>query len=406
VKPATPYAATAVMDEDKTRFGRAPLWGLAWAALALWALAFCPAAMAGAGPDPAQTPRDRAVELCEAAYAAFTQGNIAGAYEQYKDADKLFQDLAREHPADAGAQRDLAVLNDRLGDLYVRMNKGVNALGSYERSIRIDRKLCAADPGNVQVQGDLVLSCLKLGDLYVWLAKADKAVHAYEQGLAACERLSEIAPPESLDPQLSRCMVWYRLGRLYGRLGQADKADAARQKETDIRKALLASTPDKGQEAIFETYRNLGEQYLLLGQAAASIDAFQACLEPGDALVRADPSDMRHLWRMSTVFRNLGQLHMQSGQLEQAFSAYQQVLDILGRLSTARPDDAGLLRDAMVTHYKLGEVLEAGNDPASALKEYEAAMAVAEKLSAQQGEDGLLRHDMGELRKKIDGLGR
>lgn len=355
--------------------------------------------------DSGTPSRERAVALSRTAYAAFSQGDVETAFSDYKGAEHIFRTLAGDAPSDPQAQRDLAVINERLGDVLVRMNQGAKAHLAYSRNLSITERLYSADADDVRLLQDLIVGSLKLGDLSVWLAKAEQAAAAYEKGVAYCERLPGIAPG-NIEARRNLCLLWYRQGSLLRKVKLADKAEAARRHELAARDVLLAADPDKGEEVLFTTYKRLGEHYGQVGQRADAIAVFQESLGMADQLVRKAPGNLRYRWELSSIYKNLGELHAQQGQFDSAAAAYGRVLDIAVELAKAAPGDLDFRRDIVVTHYKLGGILEAKGSRDSALKEYESALAFARPLAEANTGNDQLQRDVAEISQKIDDLKR
>lgn len=353
--------------------------------------------------DSTQNSRDQAVELSRNANEAFENGDVDTAYENYTAAEKIFQSRADNNPSDLQAQQDLAVINERLGDLYVRMNKGIKAHFAYVRSISILERLHNDDPDNVWLLQSIVVGNLKLGDLYVWLGKAEKAATAYEQGVAYCEELFAVSP-ENIDARRNLCLLWYRHGCLLNKLELTDKAETARGHEMAAREAVLSLDADKGKEAIFLSYKLLGEQYDLVGQWADSITTFHTSLGLLNSLLHDDPTNIQYQWELSSVLRNLGKAHAQLGQFDDAITAYERVLDIEKQLVESVPDNYDFRRNPIVTHYKIGKIHEASGKTGAALQEYKSALSLAKKMIEKNPEEAQLQQDVSEIMKKINDL--
>jgi len=349
--------------------------------------------------------RDQAVELCRIAYEAFTRGDVEGAYSDFTAAESIFRSRVEENPDDSQAFRDLAVVNERLGDLHVRMNEGDKAYDAYVLHNEIIGELLDKDHENEQLLQDMIVGRLKQGDVSVWLARAEEAATAYEQGVTVCERLSRIAPA-NLDARRYLCLIWYRQSRLLERVGLDDKAETARGHESSARDALRAMDGDNGNRDLYVTYRLLGEQYELVGQLADSIAVFQESLGLADQLIQGDPGNVACRWELAFVFRALGRVHARLGQFDTAATAYERALEIGTQVANAEPSDMEHQRDLVVTRYKLGAVLEAGGKAEKAMQQYTSALSLAESMIDERGGDDRLQQDAVEIRKRIDGLAR
>ena len=77
-------------------------------------------------------------------------GNTAQALDAYR--------RARAAAEDAGAERDLSVSHDKIGDVLVAQGEGGAALAAYRAGMAIRERLAAADPGNAEWQRDLSVS--------------------------------------------------------------------------------------------------------------------------------------------------------------------------------------------------------------------------------------------------------
>lgn len=354
--------------------------------------------------DSTPNSRDQAVELSRNANEAFLNGDVDTAYVNYSTAEKIFQARADDNPSDLQAQKDLAVINERLGDLYVRMEKGVKAHFAYVRSTSILEKLHNNNPADVWLLQSIVVGNLKLGDLYVWLGKAEKAATAYEQGVEYCEKSFSVFP-ENIDVRRNLCLLWYRHGCLLNKLGLADKAETARSYEMAAREAVLSLDANKGKEAVFLSYKLLGEQYDLVGQWADSITTFHTSLDLLNSLLHDDPTSIKYQWELSSVLRNLGKAHAQLGQFDDAIAAYERALGIEKQLVESVPDNYNFRRDPIVTHYKIGKIHEASGRTGAALQEYKSALSLAKEMIENTPEESQLQQDVSEITKRINALG-
>lgn len=83
----------------------------------------------------------------------------------YEQAMLIARRRAREAVDDAGAQRDLSICQNKIGDVLVAQGDGAGALAAYRQGLAIAEALAARDPANTQWQCDLAVSCANLGRL-------------------------------------------------------------------------------------------------------------------------------------------------------------------------------------------------------------------------------------------------
>src|SRR5438105_1813341 len=79
------------------------------------------------------------------------------------------QNCGAADPASAGAQRDLGMCFNDVGDVQFRLGETRAALQSYRDGLAITQKLAAADPDSAEVQRDLSVSFNNVGDVEVRL---------------------------------------------------------------------------------------------------------------------------------------------------------------------------------------------------------------------------------------------
>ncbi len=142
--------------------------------------------------DPGSFAARGGLALTHTAFAGFYQQDPQKALEEWRIAHRLFEELARERPDDAVAQRDLAVSCKYLGARLQQMGDLEAALPLYRQAVAIDEKRMAADPNDALARLDLsfslgsVSSCLgDMGDMRSALGFRERAVVLREAIAAA-----------------------------------------------------------------------------------------------------------------------------------------------------------------------------------------------------------------------------
>ena len=93
------------------------------------------------------------------------QSYLAGALKSYNDSLAIRDRLAKSDPGNAGWQRDLAVSNERLGDVYTLQGQTVEAVAAFEGALRAYHTLLARNPDDTQSLLLSVVPLWKLGKL-------------------------------------------------------------------------------------------------------------------------------------------------------------------------------------------------------------------------------------------------
>jgi tetratricopeptide (TPR) repeat protein len=151
------------------------------------------------------------------------QGGLTGARVHYEAGLAIRERLAKADPHNTDRQRDLAVSHSKIGDVRRAQGDLAGALEAYEAGHAIAEHLAAADPRNAVWQRDLSLSHERIGDVRV--AEGDLAgarVH-YEAGLAIHERLAA-ADPRNAEWQRDLIVSNVKLAELAASAGERDAA--------------------------------------------------------------------------------------------------------------------------------------------------------------------------------------
>src|SRR5262245_28685615 len=90
--------------------------------------------------------RYRAVLHVDMGNADIARGDTRAALQNYFAAQTLFERLLSEEPEDLERQRDLSVLQERIGDIFVAQGKLSEAFASYKDSHLIADRIATSDP--------------------------------------------------------------------------------------------------------------------------------------------------------------------------------------------------------------------------------------------------------------------
>ncbi len=112
----------------------------------------------------------------------------------FERARDIFERLAASNPGNAGWQRDLSVLQERIGHVESVQGDLGAALASYRASLAIRERLAASDPGNADWQRDLSVSYNKIGDVQSAQGDLGAALASYRASWAIAERLAGADP--------------------------------------------------------------------------------------------------------------------------------------------------------------------------------------------------------------------
>jgi tetratricopeptide (TPR) repeat protein len=142
----------------------------------------------------------------------------------YRTSLTVAEHLVAGNPQASDWQRDLAISLVKVADAIVANNRA-EARAYYERSRVIREKLAAADPENLTAQRDISLIYDRIGNTLLSESRHEEALDIFRKGLAIRERIA------SLDPRnvIAKRDVGFshdRIATTLQALGQVDHARA------------------------------------------------------------------------------------------------------------------------------------------------------------------------------------
>jgi tetratricopeptide (TPR) repeat protein len=274
-------------------------------------------------------------------------GLTAKAETVYLEALRETEALANGAPKKADYKRWLAVLYDRLGNLYRGLGKGETARELAEKALEVIEALARAEPNRADYQRDLSVSYNKLGDLHRDLGNGQAAREHFEKSLAIAEKLARAEPSRA-----------------------------------DYQRDLSVS------------YDKLGDLLRALGNGQAAQELYEKGLAIAEKLARAEPNRADYQRDLSVSYSRLGNLHRDLGNGQAAQEYYEKDLAIAEKLARAEPNRADYQADLVVS---LIRAAESGAEPRAHL---ERALAIVTALEAR----GALTHQQKGWRATIEGL--
>lgn len=85
--------------------------------------------------------------------------------------------------SNAGRQRDLSVLYEKVGGVLEAQGQLSEALDAYEQDLTIAKRLAEQDKSNWDRQRDLAISYQKVGDVFRAQGKLDQAIAHYTKAV-------------------------------------------------------------------------------------------------------------------------------------------------------------------------------------------------------------------------------
>jgi tetratricopeptide (TPR) repeat protein len=268
--------------------------------------------------------------------ALLTQGNVAGALEEYRGLLTIARDRVNQNPGDAQEQHNLSISHTRVGNVLLMQGDTAGALGEYQVSLAIAERLVAQEPFNAGWQHNLASSHDSVGVVLMRRGDAAGALAKYRASLAIAELHAALDPAN---------VGW--------------------------------------QSALSSSHANAGDVLLVQGDAGAALGEYQAALALRERLAAGDPASAAGQRNLSAAYRSVGDVLQDQGDLDGALQTFREDLAVMRRLTAKDPTNANLQETLWGSYDKLGNLLLGQGDAAGALTEYQASLVIAERLASQ-----------------------
>ena len=317
------------------------------------------------------------------------------ARQQFTRALEIAESLAAAEPREAQAQRDLAVMHSKMGNVLLQVGASKQALEHYQQSLEIRRRLATADPADAYAQRDLSIAHSKLGDMQLRLGATAAAREHYQQAVEIRERLAA-AHTDDATAQRDLAIVSFKLGDVQIRLGATEQARGHLQKYMDICQCLAEANPKdaRAQDDLAIAHSQLGDLDLLLGTAESARVQYRKSLAIRERLATADPNDAQAQRGLGMAHLRLGDAYWQSGSAERAREHFQKYRDLAQRQATTDPGNVLAQRNLAVAYAKLGDVDLIQESTEGARRNFEKYREICERLVAADRENAATQWDL------------
>jgi eukaryotic-like serine/threonine-protein kinase len=288
-------------------------------------------------------------------------GDTAGALASYRKALSIAEELVLAHPADAEAQRTLALIYQRLGDLQGWTGDLNGAVESARKSLASFKSFSDKDTTNLRSRQSLAIAHIKLGDVLgnpAFPNAGDQAgaLDQYRQSLVQWQTLHAADPG---DPTTRRYLglVHERIGTMQQRQQQLAEALASFQQSLVIRESFVIDNPTNtdARRDVAVAHEKIGEVLTASKDMNGALERARKSLAIFEELSASDRNNVNASRSLSISYENMGNVLLASGEAAGALGHYQKSLAIRERLSTIAPSSVQLRRDIAHAYAKLGD---------------------------------------------------
>jgi tetratricopeptide (TPR) repeat protein len=227
-------------------------------------------------------------------------GDLRGAEGVFQEAAETFQAVLLADPTKSTAQRNVSLVNKRLGAIADKEGRTAPATAYYERALAADRALVALDPASFQSRYDLSVSYVALAGVKQGGKDARGAREQYREARAIREELLQQDPANALARQ-ALASVLSRLGAADEELGDHQTALASLARAEGLlredEEEMLADLRSRRSVV----YRSLGRNKEALNDARRAVDGRRS-------LAKSAPGNPRFAESLAWDLLQLGNL--------------------------------------------------------------------------------------------------
>jgi tetratricopeptide (TPR) repeat protein len=194
-------------------------------------------------PDPAKKENVAFIanKLGDVSLLRQEQGQAEG---EYKISLAVGEDLVHREPQNPKWRKIVGDVLQRLGLLYVKLNRPDEALDQYESAVSIQRQLVESDQENTIYLSNVATTYDRIGDVYKSEKKLNKAAQKYDEALAIIKNKLIPSDPDNVQWQTAlehEYKAIRELAETYGLLGDALKEQGERGNNQDVLQQALGA---------------------------------------------------------------------------------------------------------------------------------------------------------------------
>ncbi len=329
-----------------------------------------------------------------------------------KSALEYLNSLAQEAGDDPALQRELAVAYQRVGDVQgnptnANLGDTTGALASYRRALAIGEALVLANPADAEAQRSLALTYQKLSDLQGWTGDLNGAVESARKSVTFFKALAE-ADGANLKARQSMAISHIKLGDVLGNpvfpnVGDREGALSQYQTSLALWQALHASdsTDATTRRYLGLIHERIGTMLQQNGKLAEALESYQQSLVIRESFAADYPTNTDARRDLAVGYEKIANVLGLTGDFTRALEQSRKSLAIFEALSAADPNNVNASRSLSISYQNMGDVFLRAGDAAGALENYQKSLAIRERLAVAGASNVQLRRDLAKSYSKL-----
>ncbi len=317
-------------------------------------------------------------------------GDLKGATETYRKAQKIRQSLAEKYPNDAEMKRLLAANFHSIGDLRFWSSDIDGALENYRQAAAIYEKIAVERTADANIEREVINTQLAIAKVYSGNGKYDDSIPIYHRSIDALEKLLLENPN---DTEIARLAAGCHINLGYDLSWKDEMKEAGEEvkKSLAISEPLFSSHPNdtKLRHNLWYSFYFAGSIFQDANPSLAR-QFLDKSVNLAKEAVAKDNLDFQSKQDLAQSYSLLGNIMDSQRQPDRAIEFFEKALTILDELTKDEPQHSGYFFDTANTYTRLGETRKQKNDFPNARKNFENALAIQEQMREKDSADNML----------------
>ena len=342
------------------------------------------------------TPRDGGVDYRSGLTSIF--GDIGYVHEKLGQPDlalaahekslAIAKEVAAESPAVGSLQQNVALAQERVGNLLAAQGRRAEALEVFKQMASLCERLATSNPAYVDYGLDHARALKSTGDTLMNMGRPDQAIPSYQKALGIEERLAA-AHPRHRRIQIHLATQCNQLGRALAETGRPREGLEMLRRAATIREQLVKDAPElvDTRTDLAVTLTELGLTLSQAGRHAEAITTARRVIEIMTPLAEANPNVVDYQDGVGAALFNAGESLARMGRVDDAADFLGKSEAIYARLSAENPKDLRFRKNRVLGHFIKSEMLAHAGRLDQALEDARKGVALLEPLVASYPDD-------------------
>jgi len=336
---------------------------------------------------PSSTDFQDGLAMVDHALANWTHstGQLTRAEDLHRQALKIRQNLAREHPDSQELARSLAVSLGHVGTFYRAIGRWGDATSMHRQAIGIMEELARRQPTKWSYKHDLALGVKNLGAACIDLGDFKEAEACFLRARGIWDSLCK-RTPKNTQWWSSLAGTHYNLALLYSHIGRIHEVEPALRQALKIHELLAHEQPEDTwiQHLLATDYNNLGAHFADVARLVDAEQAFTRSLELNEKLATRFPEDDRFQNGLARSYANLSEIARDLGKLGEAKRLSRRSQIIFARLAREQPSHWEYVINHAAVLTGMGSILEVEGNPKDSCNWFTQAIQILRRLLDEQ----------------------